>query len=320
MFSNIPTIKNLIIKGYKILKFPRNVKWQLEQLMIIYFRNNEDVDRENCEIFLQSQQSSLKKLIFEGFTEILASVYFIMRNLPNLEHLMLSFNDNDIFNDSLLLKNSKLQRLDIEQFREDKGVIKAVLNHYSNIKYLSLYVEINTDFLSFNLKLENLTHLFLIGLKSFSFLSSNLPKIKVVALTCHDGYGITDEDYDFPQLPIENMKNIVKLILNFRKVADVLAVIQKCPKLTDLNLNIKEWYEDKNTSFISDINEILSVAPNVKCLGIIGCSGCSLTKQQLTNEELLSQISKKPIFLKLYGCFCKMLTEEWGRGVEYLRI
>jgi hypothetical protein len=301
MFSDIPTIKYLTINGLEILKFPNNVKWQLEQLMIIEFHGDE-LDLDNCEIFLQSQQSTLKKLVFEN-SYCLLSPYFIMRNLPNLKHLKISLHNHEEFDDSFLLQNCKLKNLDIIQFSENNNVTKALLNHYSSIKYFSLYSDPDDASVSLSLKfkLENLTHLALLGLKSFSFLSSNVLNIKVLILS----YSYGKDDYDFSQFPIENLKNIEKLSFDFRKVEEVLAVVQKCPKLTKLNLFSQEWYEDENSSFISDINEILSVAPNVKCLGIIEYS---LTKQHLTRQELLTQILKKNLYLKLYSSYGSMLT------------
>ena len=155
-----------------------------------------------------------------------------------------------------------------------------------------------------------MTHLIVKGLRSSPFLNSNSLNIKVLALAYKNS--------DSYEIPSENMKNIEKLSLDVQKEEHVLAIIQKCPKLTELNLDIEEWLEQKNASFISSINEILELVPALKCLGIIENI---LLKQQVTREELFSKISRKIVFLRVYDCFKSMLADEWGRDdVEHMRI
>ena len=147
----------MYINDFEVLKFPNEAKWQLEELWIRTFPDDQ-IDEQNFKQFLQNQQSTLKKFIFEGSRNY---AYFVIRNLPNLEHLHLYIEHDEEFDDSFLLQNNNLQRLEIEMFCEDKSnIFKAILNHYKRIKYLSIIYD---DFgdndipfhqLSFDLKFE----------------------------------------------------------------------------------------------------------------------------------------------------------------------
>ncbi|CAG9809027.1 unnamed protein product [Chironomus riparius] len=309
MFSDIPTIKNIIIDGFEVLKFPSKVEWQLEQLIIPYSFDQE-IDDDNFKSFLESQQSTLKKLIFP---DSLNYTFFVMRNLSNLDNLTLSIECYHQENDSFLIGNSQLQRLNIVD-TVNPYVLEKFLNHYKNIKYLSITSKCQSSDFNFNpslnLNLKNLTHLLLKGTDCFPFLNFDLLNIKVLVLTFSD-----DEIYyGFSQFSSENLQNVEKLSLRFQKVKEVLPVLSKCSKLTELNLQIEEWNKVKNKTIISNINVILSVVPNVKYLGI-----CSSLNQNLGSEEMLDEINSKGVTLTICNDFRSWIAEDWGtENVKYM--
>ncbi|KAL7018988.1 hypothetical protein ACKWTF_010972 [Chironomus riparius] len=311
MFSNIPTIKKLLTWYMTI--FPKKVKWQLEELII---PNADEIDDDNCKKFLESQQFTLKKLSFPGSINF---AYFIMQNLSNLESLTLSIDSYDNLDDKFLIRNSQLKRLNINIWMDYTGnnVLETVLNHYNNIQFLSIRSSNESRTLDYkqliNIKLKNLSHLLLKGIKAFPFLNANIPNIRVLAIACF----YYDEDYDYSELSQESMKNVEKLSLDLKTVKDAIVVLSKCPKLTELNLKIVEWNAE-NDSFISSINEMLAITNNMKCLGI---NKHNLLMQQMSIETLLDQISNIQIGLKTYDIFNSMLTDEWGlEGVEHIHL
>ena len=312
MFSNIPTIKKLIIDGFDIMKFPNEVQRKLEQLILRYL---PEIDNNSCKKFLESQQFTLKRLFIPGSFNL---AYFIMRTLPNLESLTLSINSDNNVDDKFLIRNSQLKRLNIlgtSNFIEN-NVLETILNHYNNIQYLTIISSYESNTLDYKplikLKFKNLSHLMLKGIKTFPFLNSITLNIKTLVLA---NFFYTDGNYDYSQISSESIKNVEKLCLHVRKEKDALIVLPKCPKLTEMNIKIEEWREFTNDCFISSINQILELAPTVECLGI---EQLDLILQQMTVTSLLDQISSNQISLKEYRNYESMFTDEWGREhVEY---
>lgn len=313
MFSNISTIKNLIIKNYEVLKFPKKNIWNLEKLIVLNGDGVIDVKSLN---FLKSQQSTLKEL---AFPSEIGYAYRIMCNLPNLKNLTCGIVDHEI-DKSMLLPNSELQRLIIQNYCDSfDDTIMIVLNHYCNIKYLGILSDYTSHYdfepLIFDLKFENLTHLMLKGVASFKFLGTNrLNNIKVLGLKCNRN----DEVFFYSKYLNENLKNVEKLSLDFQRVQGIFLVLQKCPNLSELNLEIDEWNKEQNDTFISRINNILAVTPNLKYLGI---NRKNLKEQKMTIKKLSDQIINKNVCLKSYISFKSMVAKDWGKKhVQYLSL
>lgn len=301
MLTEIPTIKNLHIHDFDILQFPQNVKWKLEKLILpdVFFMT---VDDNSCNEFLLSQQSSLKKLAFPesfGFTS------FIIRNLPNLETLTLGLEDNEKINTDFLMTNGRLERLVLERFFwETDDIFNALLGHYNRIKYLSIHCTRDTKL--FNGKFLYLTHLMLKGTNSLRILNGSFPNLKVLGISTVD----TEDEFNADDISNEAIKNIQKLCLEACDKNQIFEVIEKCPQINNLNLNILDWNGDQDPFFVSNIDKILEVLPQLKCLGI---SNKNLTAQKVKYNKLLEHIKNKRLIIRIYKHFKSMIAEDWGR-------
>lgn len=284
--------------------FPSKVKWKLEKLVVPNMRERE-LNHDNCNNFLMSQQSTLKKLILnDSFTH---NANFIMRNLPNLESLKLEVNDGDEIDDSRLISNGRLQRLIIDGINvENLNNFKAILKHYNEIKYLFIsycYDVPVPD--SFEWKFDHVTHLALDRWNCFHILKNDFPCLKVLIL------GIGDEYPEYtPEISDGVSKNVKKLTISSRAYNFALNLILHFKNLSHLNLSIFEWRDDKRESIIEFINDLICFEPQLKCFGL---NKTYLPSKNSTYEQLLSQIHNKQIILKMYSRFCSMIAEDWGR-------
>ena len=168
-----------------------------------------------------------------------------------------------------------------------------------------------------NIRLENLTHLFLLGEDVFLFLNANFPNIKVIAITFGADY--QENDFrGFSKISNDCLKSVQKLSINLFVVKEVLETLLNFPNLTELNLKLDEWDYIKNDIFISNINEILAMVPKLKYLGI-----CTFGNQNLPIDELADQIARNGVTLRTYknfNTFKLWIIEDWGQdGDEFMK-
>lgn len=309
MFADIPTIKNLYILDFNSLYFPENVQWKLEKL-IIPDRDEPDfateIEDDNCKQFLLSQKETLKVL---RCYDSLDYSDLIMKNLLNLEHLTLNIKKIGPIDDEFLISNQKLQHLGLNYMQRFKlKSLEVFLRHYNKIKRFSLisksHLE-NKKNMLLDIEFENLTHLFLQTPIVLYVLKAKLPKLKVL------GLHFMDENINFDELSVQTMKNVEKISISDFTPKYVLAIVGKCPKLSQLCVEFRDWYGQVK-EFISDI---LEIAPQIEYIGITEDN----LNDQKNREEFLNNSSDGGIVLKIYENFTSMIAEDWGREfAEYL--
>ena len=315
MFANITTIKKLYIYDFDLLTFPKDVKWKLEKLAVSDMPSDEyiiQIDEENLKEFLISQQMSLKDIRLH---DNLNYSDFIIKNLPNLERLTLSMEEEDVhsINNDFLISDFNLKHFTFNYLTTDQfPILKKILKHYKSIKYL--YLSSNSSWndslpwISSNeIHFVNLSHLLLKSAWTFIILKAKMPKLKFLGLT--NIFDDEDDDYNLANISNENVKNVEKASLKFCKLEDILVIVRKCPKLSHLNVDVEEWREKSNL-FISQINDIIAALPQLKCLGI--CKW-SLNKQNIEKKEVTYQVINKNVILKVYDDFPSMLDEDWDQ-------
>ncbi|KAL7018989.1 hypothetical protein ACKWTF_010973 [Chironomus riparius] len=311
MFANITSIKNVYIHDFNELRFPENVQWKLEKL-IIPDRDEPDwtneINDENCKQFLLNQTTLKELRCFDSYDYAM----LIMKNLLNLERLTLNIKKISAVNNEFLISNKKLQHLGLNFMCQLKlKALKTFLSHYNNIKELCLTSSYCYEYTGripmLDMEFENLTHLFLKSPICLYILKAKLPKLKVLGLF------ILNEKLNFGELTVEHMKNVEKLSISEFGAKYVTSIVQKCPKLTHLNVEFRDWYGQIKT-FIGDI---LEVAPQIEFVGIVR----NHLRDQEEPEKFLEDASDFGIMLKVYDDITSIMAEDWGREVaDYLNL
>jgi hypothetical protein len=268
-----------------------------------------EIAEDNFKELLISQQMSLKEIRIHdnlNFTD------FIMKNLPNLERLTLSIELESInsINNEFLINDLNLRHLTFYYlWPEHFPILKNMLKHYKCIKYLWISSDLSACddqpwMSSSEIHFENLTQLLLKSAWTFVILKAKMPNLKILSLI--STYSDDEDDYDFTHMPDKNLRNVEKASLKFCKLESVLAIVQKCQKLSHLNVDIEDWNE-KIHLFVSQVIEIIAAAPHLRCLGL--CES-NLKKQNIT-LEVLNQVVNKNVILKAHNEFPSMLYEDW---------
>jgi hypothetical protein len=318
MFADIKTIKKLTLcTKEENPEFPKDAAWKLEELNMS-IPAFDDEFASGCKKFLESQKSTLK-ILRHKFSEKLCN--FIMHNIPDLELLHLRIKSDVNFCDELKA-NEKLRSLSLSSFHDDESLEK-ILHHYKNIQYLNIRPCGDEIFFSFyygglkpkNVELLNLTHLsfheivgsFLDGVKmpNLKFLEIDMDLIDI------------EEDY-FYTIPFqaENLANVEKITINGIYKKNIIAIIEKCPKLMQLNYVCIDDYKSGSDDLIEDmegyyegyptgLKSIFKRAPHLKIVGIL--------KDKNMKKKVKGAFAKlnREVTIKNYDDVSDMMTDYW---------